>query len=1149
MSTAYTISTPFVHLRTHSAYSLAEGAIKVPDMVRLCKQHNMPAVAITDTNNMFGALEFSLACANEKIKAIMGVEVKLRLTAEDALLELPSLVLLAENEKGYENLLKLVSHAYEELPQRHVPYVTLEDLNSYATNLIALSGGVNGPIGKLVLAHKKEEAKKVLHQLQGIFKNSFYMEIERHGTEEELKTEDLFIDWAYELHIPLVATNNVFFEDASMHEAHDVLLCIAEGAYLTDTARRQVTPHHYFKSDADMKALFADLPEAIESTYAIAQRCQFMPKGTKPVLPKFSTELGHSEEEELKKQAREGLEKRFSQIGLADPQRRQEYIKRLSMELEIIISMGFAGYFLIVADFIQWAKKENIPVGPGRGSGAGSVVAWSLTITDLDPVRFGLFFERFLNPERVSMPDFDIDFCQDRRDEVIRYVQQRYGKNRVAHIITFGKLQARAVVRDVGRVLQIPYPQVDKICKLVPQNPSNPCTLEEAIQQEPLLQQMIKEDMSVAKLMDIGQKLEGLYRHASTHAAGLIIGDRPLNEIVPLYHDAKSEILATQFSMKYVELAGLVKFDFLGLKTLTVLEKSAEMARAQGHSIYLSQIPLNDQKTFDLLNRAETVGIFQLEGQGMRDVVRRLKIDKFEEIIALGALYRPGPMDDIPRYIACKHGEQEVYYAHPSIESILKETYGVIVYQEQAMQIAQVLAGYTIGRADLLRRAMGKKIKSEMDAQRKIFVEGAIAKDIDKDIATQVFDQIAKFASYGFPKAHAAPYGLVTYQTAYMKANFPHEFMAATMTYDKHNTDKLAVYRQDLATMGITLLPPDVNKSQENFSVEIDETTGQKYIRYALAAVKNVGEASMAALVVERQKNGPFKSLEDFLRRLTTKVLNKRQLESLISAGALDSLHPIRRQLFEAIESLLKYAQDTLADQTTTQTQLFSFSTMATSSLELPAVGEWPILEKLQQEAGAIGFYLSAHPLDAYGEKILEKLKILKSDAIDSFQGAHGTMIGMPSFFKQRISKNGKKFAFIGLSDDKGAYEATVFSENIGRARELVESGMPLCLSVSIRTDDQGVKKLTVQNISLLEEMVEKIENHFSIHLKNTTSLEYIKNFLDSKRGGRSKISLVLPSVQAAGITIQLPNFYKISPVDVATLNQMESIEVKEDFL
>lgn len=1142
--TGYTIQTPFVHLRVHSAYSLAEGAVKMPDVIELCKKHNMPAVAVTDTNNMFGALEFALAAEKAKVQAIMGMEIKIKLRKEEQLSDLSSIVLLAQNEQGYKNLLKLISHVYEDLPHRLEPHVTLQDLETFCADTLLLSGGVDGPIGKLVLDGKKEQAKNLTLKLKEVFPCRFYMEIERHGTEKELKTEDIFLDWAYAYDIPLVATNNVFFSDPDMYEAHDSLLCIAGGTYVADENRRKVTPHHYFKSQEDMKRLFIDLPEAIENTYYIAQQCQFMPTTCKPVLPRFFSDSTDSEEEELRSQALKGLEERL-------PFKKQKelqatYLQRLELELDTIIKMGFAGYFLIVSDFIKWAKKQGIPVGPGRGSGAGSLVAWSLTITDLDPIRFGLFFERFLNPERVSMPDFDIDFCQDRRDEVIRYVQQRYGKERVAHIITFGKLQARAVLRDVGRVLQMPYTQVDKICKLVPQNPSNPCTLEEAVRQEPALQEMIANESIVSKLVDIGQKLEGLYRHASTHAAGVIIGDRPLHEVVPLYHDARSDILATQFSMKYVELAGLVKFDFLGLKTLTVLQKAVEMGNKDGSKAVLSDIPLDDQKTFDLLNRGETIGIFQLEGQGMRDVVRRLRIDRFEEIIALGALYRPGPMDDIPRYIACKFGEQEVHYAHPKLEPILKETYGVIVYQEQAMQIAQVLAGYTMGGADMLRRAMGKKIKSEMDAQRQVFIKGAVERGVEEEVATEVFEQIAKFASYGFVKSHAASYGLVTYQTAYMKANFPYEFMAATMTYDMHNTDKLAIYKQELKMMGIDLLPPDINASGVCFTVEKNPATGKKAIRYALAAIKNVGESAMADLVAARDKGGSFTSLDNFLSRLNSRVLNKRQLENLISSGALDSLHSVRRQLFESIEAFLKYAGSVLSDKASAQTQLFGIGEFSKAGLELSQVEEWSALDKLRQEADAIGFYLSAHPLESYSAQVLQKLKVTKSEELPDFVGLQTMMMGMPISFKQKTSKNGRKFAFMGLSDDKGPYEVTIFSENIALARDLAQENKPLLLSVSIRTNDQGEKKLTANTLRPLEEAISHLEYKIKIYLKNISALEQVKDFLDAKAGGRSHVSLILDQDSLNKAEIHLPMRYKISPFDLDVLAQKDDIKIEE---
>lgn len=1146
-----TLSVPlsFVHLRVHTPYSLLEGALKIPHVTELCQKRGMSAVAITDTNNLFGALEFSMACAKNKIQPLIGIEIGVQLK-EAPVGSFPSIVLLAQNEKGYQNLIKLISLVYAELPSRQVPHVTLEDLARYATGIIALTGAAQGPVGFLFLNNKVNEAKEMLDALHAIFGDRLYMEIQRHGLEIEDKTEEFFIQEAYERHIPLVATNNCFFSEASMYEAHDALLCVAEGSYVIEQKRRRESPHHFFKSAQEMTDLFKDLPEAILNTVSIAERCSFMPTpAAKPLLPPFSTQSGKTEEEELRTQAHEGLKERLLRKDVSAEDRAslmKQYQERLEYEMGVIIQMGFAGYFLIVSDFIKWAKSQKIPVGPGRGSGAGSLVAWSLMITDIDPIEFNLIFERFLNPERVSMPDFDIDFCQDRRDEVIHYVQQRYGVEKVAHIITFGTLQARAVLRDVGRVLQMPYSQVDRICKLVPFTPASPCSLQDAINQEPLLREMRRNDESVAKLMDISLKLEGLYRHASTHAAGMIIGDRPLDEQVPLYRDPKSDILATQFSMKFVELAGLIKFDFLGLKTLTILENAAQMARDQGHEIDIATLPLTDQKTFDLLRRAETVGIFQLEGQGMRDVLRRLKPSQFEELIDLNALYRPGPMDDIPRYLACKHGTQEVCYLHPALEPILKSTHGVMVYQEQVMQIAQVLGGYTLGGADLLRRAMGKKIKSEMDAQREIFTEGAVKKGVDRKIASQIFDQMAKFAGYGFNKSHSAPYALVSYQTAYMKANFPHEFMAATMTYDMHNTDKLAVCYQELKDMGIKLLPPDINRSQATFSVETDPVTQQKAVRYALGAIKNVGTQAMEMVVEERDRKGSFKNLDDFLSRFNTKVLNKRQLEHLIAAGAFDSLNTNRRALYESVEGMVRHAQGVSSnrEKNSIQTVLFARESEETLFM-LPSVEEWPILEKLNKEADSIGFYLSAHPLQAYDPDILNQLKIVKSSDLEDHKGSLARLIGLPTSLKVKTSKKGNKFAFVGFSDAHGNYEALAFSDGLDHARSCVEKSEPLLIQVSLKRDEQGMLRLTIMEMTPIEQVIDSLDQSLSLHLESLTGIEELKYFLSQKEGGKIEVKLFIKQLEAQ-LEVTLPGRYRLSPEDKEWLKKFSTVDTEE---
>ncbi|MBT7943567.1 MAG: DNA polymerase III subunit alpha, partial [Alphaproteobacteria bacterium] len=819
----------FVHLRVHSAYSLSEGAIPVKKMVELCVTKKMPACAITDTNNLFGALEFAGTAAKDGVQPIIGCQLSISRektgggqgdpagmgagkAASHAAPEADPVVLLAQSDAGYRNLLKLISLAYlgeADAPEPPSdPQVPLSALEQHTEGLIALTGGAAGPVGRLLLDGQMDDARALLERLAAAYPGRLYVELMRHGLDEERRTEPLFLDLAYDLDLPIVATNECFFPDGAMHEAHDALICIAEGAYVSGSDRRRLSPDHGFKSATEMRALFADLPEAVDNTLVIAKRTAFLVESIAPILPPFDCGENRTEEDELRAQATAGLQARLDSQVLApdmDAATREHtaepYLRRLDYELKVINDMGFPGYFLIVADFIRWTKEQGIPVGPGRGSGAGSVVAWALTITDLDPLRFGLLFERFLNPERVSMPDFDIDFCQERRDEVIRYVQQKYGRDHVAQIITFGKLQARAVLRDVGRVLEISYGYVDKICKLVPSNPANPPTLDEALAAEPQLRQLAKEDLQIEKLIRIGRQLEGLYRHASTHAAGVVIGDRPLDELIPLYRDPRSDMPVSGFSMKYVEAAGLVKFDFLGLKTLTVLDKAEQLVRDSGQDIDISTLPLDDRATFKMIAEGDTTGVFQLESSGMVQVLKSLRPDTFEDIIAVVALYRPGPMDNIPSYIKRKHGEEEPDYLYPTLEGILKETFGIMIYQEQVMQIAQELSGYSLGDADLLRRAMGKKIKKEMEEQRQNFISGAVAKGVGEDKAGTIFDLVNKFAGYGFNKSPAAAYALVAYQTAYMKANFPVEFMAASMTLDINNTDKLSVFNTELKSL------------------------------------------------------------------------------------------------------------------------------------------------------------------------------------------------------------------------------------------------------------------------------------------------------------------------------------------------------------
>jgi DNA polymerase-3 subunit alpha len=778
----------------------------------------------------------------------------------------------------------------------------------------------------------------------------------------------------------------------------------------------------------------------------------------------------------------------------------------LEFELGVIIQMGFPGYFLIVADFIKWAKANGIPVGPGRGSGAGSVVAWALTITDLNPLQWGLLFERFLNPERISMPDFDVDFCQDRRDEVIRYVQGKYGHDRVAQIITFGKLQARAAVRDVGRVLQMPYGQVDKLCKLIPNNPANPVKLKDAIKGEPALEQAIEQDSTVANLMQTAVKLEGLYRHASTHAAGVVIGDRPLDELVPLYRDPRSDMPVTQFNMKDVEKAGLVKFDFLGLKTLTVIQTAVKLLKRRGIELNIDHIPLDDEKTYQLLASGEATGIFQLESSGMRDAIRKLKPDRFEDIIAMVALYRPGPMDNIPSFINRKHGKEEPDYLYPTLEPILKETFGIMIYQEQVMQIAQVLAGYSLGGADLLRRAMGKKIKEEMEAQRKTFIDGSVGKGVKSEKAGEIFDLVNKFAGYGFNKSHAAAYALVAYQTAWLKTNHPVEFFAASMTYDMGNTDKLNVFRQELQRLGIKLLPPDINKSEPTFAPE-QLPDGTFAVRYAMAAIKNVGAGVVEGMFKTRQSGGAYKSLEDFCERIDPKGLNKRQLENLVLAGTFDSLNKNRHQVYDAVEQMLRQSNAAHDARGSDQNNLFGDA--ASVRITLPSVLDWPPMERLQQEFGAIGFYLSAHPLDSYGMG-LKRLQVVSYAELLLQRGvSRAKMAGIVVGRQERTSQKGNRYAFVQMTDASGIYEATVFSERLVEYRELLEPGRALLLTVDVRTEEDNLR-LMVAEAQGLDNAVAATAAGLKIFLRDPTPVSGIKQILDRAGKGKGRVQISL---------------------------------------
>ncbi|MES1990812.1 MAG: DNA polymerase III subunit alpha [Pseudomonadota bacterium] len=1130
----------FIHLRLHSAYSLLEGAIRLKDLPKLCKADRMPAVAITDTGNLFGALEASEVLSGAGIQPITGVTLPVMLdeTAEPGRpqrRELSgTLALLAKDERGYENLMKLTSRAFLGPEAGDFPHVPLELVEAHSEGLICLTGGPAGLVNRLLVTGQRGPAEALMQRLHACFGDRLYVELQRHGMDAERQTEDRLIDMAYAMGLPLVATNEPYFAQEADYEAHDAMICIAEGAYVSQTDRRRLTPDHRFKSQDEMVALFDDLPEAVENTIEIAKRCAYRPRTRKPILPTFSA--GKGEADELRQQAEEGLTARLVALDMAATE--DEYRARLRFELDVIIKMDFPGYFLIVADFIKWAKAHGIPVGPGRGSGAGSVVAWALTITDLDPLRFGLLFERMLNPERVSMPDFDIDFCQDRRDEVIRYVQDRYGKARVAQIITFGKLQARAVLRDVGRVLQLPYGQVDRLCKLVPNNPAAPVTLAEAIAGEPRLQEARDSEEAIAKLLEIGQRLEGLYRHASTHAAGVVIGDRDLDELVPLYRDPRSEMPVTQFNMKWVEPAGLVKFDFLGLKTLTVLNEAVKMLAARGIIVDLLQLPFEDEKTFAMLARAETVGVFQLESSGMRDVLRKLEADRFEDIIALVALYRPGPMDNIPSYIERKHGREKPDYLHPILEPVLTETYGVIIYQEQVMKIAQLLANYSLGEADLLRRAMGKKIKAEMEAQKERFVTGAVAKQVDKNQASQIFELVDKFAGYGFNKSHAAAYALVAYQTAWLKANHPVEFFAASMSLDLGNTDKLNIFKQDANRMGIKVRPPSVNESEATFSVLDGDVV------YALAAIKNVGMQAMQHLVDVRKEGGPYRDLFDFARRINPRFINKRAFENLAKAGAFDCINPHRAQVLASVDLVLGTANASANERESKQVSLFGEASGASvANPALPYAEPWLPMERLNEEFNAVGFYLSGHPLDDF-QTALRRAKVVTYAELLKRDNRTELIAGTITAKQERKSKKGNPFAFVSLSDPTGQFEVVVFSDVLNASRDLLEPGKAVVLGVEIEHNGDEAK-LLAQTVRSIDNVVDGTEAGLKIFIEDQKPIPFLQTRLAEK--GKGLVSLILMGEGGREVEIQLKGGYKVTPQIRGAIKSLPGVvEIKE---
>lgn len=1143
---------------------MLEGAIEPKAIAKHARALGFPAAGLADRNGLYGAMQLSDACAKSGVQPVLGTMLAVARPADDSggPPRIDWLALYAQNEAGYANLCDLVSRAHMDRPLELDAHVPFEMLEGRADNLLALTAGGQGALARLYAEEQADAADAYAERLLALFGDRLFIEIARRDDPVELASEAALLDLAYARGLPIVATNPCCFLDSGFHEAHDAMLCIAHSTYIASGERPHSSPDAWLKPAEDMKRLFADLPEAIDNTLLVARRTACSAPRRKPILPSLAGDR-EGEEAKLREEAVAGLLRRLRKLAVADgaadaetadtwtheqlQARYPEYFERLDYELGIIIQMGFPGYFLIVADFIQWAKAQDIPVGPGRGSGAGSAVAWALTITDLDPIRLGLLFERFLNPERVSMPDFDIDFCETRRGEVIRYVQQKYGRDTVAQIITFGTMKARAVLKSTGRVLQMSYGQVDRLAKLVPNHPTDPWTLDRALNGVSELHSAYQADPGVRRLWDLAARLEGLPSHSSTHAAGVVIGDRPLAQLVPLYRDPRSDMPVTQFDMKYVEGAGLVKFDFLGLKTLSVLKKAVDLLARRGVQVELDQIPWDDDAVYALLQRGDTVGVFQLESEGMRRTLAAVRPSNFGDIIALVSLYRPGPMDNIPTFGARKNGREEVEYPHPLLEPILNETYGIFVYQEQVMQAAQILAGYSLGGADLLRRAMGKKKQEEMDQQRAIFVKGCAEKNgISAEKANELFDIIDKFAGYGFNKSHAAAYALLAYQTAWLKAHYPHAFFAASMCFDMDQTDKLAVFADDMKRLGIVCLPPDINASEAEFSVE--PSGDGLAVRYGLGALKGVGERAMEQLVGERVAHGRFATLDDFAGRVDPRLLNKRQVETLAAAGAFDSIDANRAAVHAAAETILAVAQRTQEQKTSGQGGLFGDAEPVGVAIPLSASVHWSLMESIAAEREAFGYYFSAHPLDRYahlargfGAGTIAGL----SDITVAEGGRVGaTIAALLEDARWRTSARGNRYLMLTLSDASGQVGASCFDEHVGtELEEIARAGGCALVTVELdRRPGDELPRITVRRAQSFDVLAGSARLILSLEVRDVNALPALADIIVHRRGGRGEVHLRAPLEPEGMAEVVLGRHFRLDEEMVARIERIEGV-------
>ena len=1125
----------FNHLKIHTQYSICEGAIKIDDLKEFSKEKKIKALALCDTSNLCGALEFAEKISKIGTQPIIGTQINFKYSDTIGLLPLYAL-----NENGYKKIIELSSLSYLNNNELSEPFLDIKELLNKNDGVAIFSGTRAGLFGSLFEKGKTNEIKDLYSKLKLNYDDRFYIEIQRHNDENEVIFEKFNLKKSFELKIPLIATNEVFYMNKDMHEAHDALICIKNKTYINEKNRLKLSNHHYFKDDIEMAELFSDLPEALENNYNFPYRCSFRPLSSSPVLPNISSEKGGNADEILKKDSLEGLKEKFKKIfkiskeNLNSNENYLKYKDRLDHELEIIIQMKYSSYFLIVSDYIKWAKDNDIPVGPGRGSGAGSLVAWCLSITDVDPIKFNLIFERFLNPDRISMPDFDIDFCEEKRDLVFEYLTKKY-KESVAHIITFGKLKARMVIRDVGRVLGLAYGFVDSISKMIPFDPSRPQSLTECIAREPRLQKLINEDPRIKKLTDLSLKLEGLNRNVATHAAGVVIADKKLTEVVPLYKDSTADLLlpSTQFDMYSAENAGLIKFDFLGLKTLTVINNTQKLIKKKNKNFNLENINFDDEKVFELLSSGNTVGLFQIESAGMREALVQMKPNHIEDIIALVALYRPGPMSNIPTYNDCKHGKQTPDYLHPLLEDILKPTYGVIIYQEQVMQIAQKLSGFTAGQADILRRAMGKKKRSELEKQKQSFIAGAVQNGINKEVAASIFLKIEPFAEYGFNKSHAAAYAIISYQTAFLKTYYPKEFIAASMTMDISNQNKLSEFYEELKRLNVKIIRPDINECYADF-----RTDGDKFY-YALGGIKAVGFEAISNIIKERTNNGKFLSLSNFLERVNPKDINKLQLEGLVKAGAFDNINTNRQSLFNSIPNLITKSKNIFENKSTNQIDLFGDNENQENELIIN-IDDWKFENRLSKEFEAVGFFISDHPLNQYRD-IFNDYSIIDYQTFNSNDDLKDSNIAATLLkIQERKTAKGNSYAVLKLTDLTSVFELFIFSDTLDLNREILKEGNSfiLTLNKSISNDENRFKRMNVQKIASLKDLLSKPINEVTFNLKSLKELDEISKFLS--KNGETLIKIKL-SDKEKDFDFQLKNKRNI---DRKTINLLRNKEI-----